>query len=70
MIDVYVKELEEDEGHLLGSFQPHQLRDLPDLFKIFSVLDPLARDCILVETRFVLEGGCYFEILVAVKDDE
>lgn len=64
MIDVYVRQIDEAEGHLLGSFQPHQLRDLPGLFQQFTTLDTQGVDCRLLEARFVLDGGAFFEILV------
>lgn len=70
MIDVYIREIEEVEGHLLGAFQPHQLNDIPKLIKLYTTSDPDGRDCSFYEARFVLEGGAFFEIIVEANGAE
>lgn len=71
MIDVYVREVEQLEGQYLGEFSPADIRQLPDLFKMFDTQiweDPDGiGPCRFDAGQFVAnETGVFFEIVVTV----
>lgn len=65
MIRVYVREVNEEEGALLGEFYPEDILELPELFQRFDTGTRSGRVAHFAHGQFVCDAtGAYFEIIV------
>ena len=69
MITVYVREIEELQGHFLGDFEPDEIAGLVQVFQGHPVYTAKSDTASLVGTQFVATDGLYggavvFEIMV------
>ena len=69
MITVYVREIEELQGHFLGDFEPGSIADLVQVFQQHPVYTGSGDNASFVDTQFVAQddmygGAAVFEILV------
>ena len=71
MIDVYVRNIEQVKGQLLGQFTPSQVLELPNLFEMFKTCVDDEGPTSFLAARFVVSDGgdCYFEIIVDTETE-
>ena len=64
MIDVYVRNIQEDKAKFLGAFKPNEIMGLPELFDTFITIGDEGKRCQIYDTHFVLEQKVSFQITV------
>ena len=68
MITVYIREVSQEAGYLLGEFKPGEIKALASLFQIYPT-HAADKECKFSFAQFVSEeAGAYLEIVVAASE--